>query len=75
MAIDVPYERGGPPTDSPSGAVDPGGLPHHSRQERLLASPVLYRTGASAAGAAAMASAMAVPAVDRVEVDSATAGG
>ena len=67
--------RGGPPTDGPAGAVDPGGVPHHSRQERLLASPVLYRTGASAAGAAAMASAMAVPAVDRADVDPVTAGG
>ena len=67
--------RGGAPADAQSGAMEPGGVPRHSRQERLLVSPVLYRTSASASGAAAMAGAVAVPAVDRLDAEPASGSG
>ena len=46
-----------------------GGAPRPSRQERMLAAPVMYRTSASSAGASALAAAAAMPAVDRTAVD------
>jgi type IV secretion system protein VirB10 len=51
-----------------------GGAPHPSRQERMLAAPVMYRTSASVAGATALASSSAMPAVDRFGGDSSSQG-
>ena len=59
--------RTGSLADAPDGppGTDPSGAPHRTRQERLLASPVLYRSSLGVAAASATVSPAMDPPADR----------
>jgi type IV secretion system protein VirB10 len=74
---DPPFAAPGYPgsfADAPGGSPGMGGPPHRSRQTRLLASPVLYRTTTAAAAAPSIPMPVVDPVSTRAGTDPSSSG-